>query len=185
MSDQPPGPGPAHGPPPPWTQPSWAQPGPGYGAGYGGYGPPPGPVGPGGTYDRPPLGWVATPWGPRWRGPVGRPQNTGMAILLTIVTCGIWQYVWTYRTHDDLQRYRGEGIGATVGLILSIFVGIAIFFTVPMEIEKMYQEEGLASPVRTTDGLWCLLPLAGPIIWFCKVQDALAAFWIARGAPPA
>jgi hypothetical protein len=58
-------------------------------------------------------------------------------------------------------------------------------FTVPMEIEQMYQEEDLPSPVSTMDGLWFLLPIIGNFIWYSKVQRALNDFWVARGAVPA
>lgn len=123
-----------------------------------------------------------TPWGPRWRGPVGRPRSIGLTILLTILTCGIWQIVWSYQTHEDLERYRGEGIGATIALILAIFASIAVMFTVPMEIEKLYREEGLEPPFTTLIGLWGLLPLIGNVVWYLQVQKALNDFWIARGA---
>ena len=184
-------------PPTPWNQPvppdaagPAGPPGP-YGAGWaddGGYLRPPSaadqtrlPPYPG----QPALGWVATPWGPRWRGPVGKARPAGVTILLSIITCGIWTYAWSYQNHDELQRYRGEGLGGPVALILAIFVNVAIMFTVPMEIEKMYQEEGLPSPVTTTIGLWFLLPIIGNFVWYFKVQEALNDFWVARGAVPA
>lgn len=168
--------------PPPGAQPPGGQAPPGQGAPPPGSGPPPGlAVPPGST----PLGWVNTPIGPRWRGPVGRARPIGVTILLTIVTCGVWAIVWSYQNHDELQRYRGDGLGGAVAIILAIFVSPAIMFTVPMEIEKMYQEEGQESPVTTLWGLWFLLPIIGNIIWYVKVQDALNDFWVARGAEPA
>lgn len=108
-----------------------------------------------------------------------------MTILLSIVTCGIWTIWWSYETHDELYRYRGEGIGSTIAVTLAIFASVAIMFTVPMEIEKMYQEEGLQPPFSTLIGLWCLLPLIGNIIWYVQVQEALNSFWVSRGATPA
>lgn len=108
-----------------------------------------------------------------------------MTILLSIITCGIWTWVWSYQNHEELQRYRSDGLGGAVGLILAIFASIAVMFTIPMEIEQMYQEEGLQSPVSTMDGLWGLLPIVGNIVWYVKVQRALNDFWVARGAQPA
>jgi hypothetical protein len=55
------------------------------------------------------------------------------------------------RTHDDLQKYDGDGLGGVVGLILGLLVQAAVLFTIPNEIEKMYQREGHQSPVTT---LW-------------------------------
>ncbi|CAN5443988.1 hypothetical protein BH10ACT1_BH10ACT1_15530 [soil metagenome] len=133
----------------------------------------------------PKLGWVATPWGPRWRGPVGAPKSAGTTVLLSIITCGIWTYVWSYQTHEDLKRYRGDGLGGGIALVIAFVLHVGIMFSVPMEVEQMYQEEGLASPVKTLDGLWFLLPIIGNFIWYFKVQAALNDFWVARGAAPA
>lgn len=176
---------PTAGPPPATGYPPGPGQQPGYPPGPGGYPPaegqPPQPPYPG----QPPLGWVPTPWGPRYRGPIGKARPAGTTVLLSIITCGIWTYVWSYQNHDELQRYRGDGLGGPVGLLLAIFVSAAVMFTIPMEIEKMYQEEGLPSPVATTLGLWFLLPIIGNFIWYFEVQDALNGFWVARGAAPA
>lgn len=106
-------------------------------------------------------------------------------ILLFIVTCGIWGAAWAYRTHDDLQKHNGEGIGGVVALVLGLVAGIVLWFTVPMEIEKTYARNGWASPVKTIDGLWMLVPLAGPFIWYPKMQAALNGYWISQGSRPA
>ena len=106
-------------------------------------------------------------------------------ILLYIVTCGVWGAAWAYRTHDDLQKHNGEGLGGIVGLLLGLFVGIAICFTVPMELEKAYNRNGWPSPVKATDGLWILIPFAGPFIWYPKIQNALNAYWVSQGSQPA
>ena len=37
--------------------------------------------------------------------------------------------------------------------------------------------------MRGIYGLWVLLPLIGPIIWFVQVQGALNEFWRSVGAP--
>jgi hypothetical protein len=49
----------------------------------------------------------------------------------------------------------------------------------------MYEDlDGQSSPVRGITGLWILLPLAGPFVWFIKVQGALNRYWESKGAPP-
>ena len=55
-------------------------------------------------------------------------------------------------------------------------------FTVPNEIEKMYQRDGRQSPVSTLWGLWFLLPVIGQFIWYLNVQRALNEFWASKGA---
>ncbi len=106
-------------------------------------------------------------------------------ILLYIVTCSVWAAAWAYRTHEDLQRHNGEGIGGGVGMVLGLFADVAVGFTVPMELEKAYHRNGWPSPVKATDGLWLFLPIAGQFIWYTKVQAALNAYWISQGSRPA
>jgi len=144
--------------------------------------PPPGGPAPAGYQGAPPPGaWQ----GPRPRGPIGEARSVGMTILLTIVTCGIWSILWSYWNHEELKRYRGDGIGGVVALIVAIIFSPIIMFTIPMEIELMYREEGMEPPVTTIWGLWFLLPLIGNIIWYLKCQEALNDFWVAHGAQPA
>jgi hypothetical protein len=111
--------------------------------------------------------------------------NTGLNILLAIVTCGIWTWVWTFRAGDDLKRYNGDGLGGVLQLVLVILLAPIVWFTIPNEIEKMYQRDGRESPVSTLWGLWFLLPLVGPFIWYPKVQRALNDFWLSKGSSPA
>jgi Domain of unknown function (DUF4234) len=111
--------------------------------------------------------------------------NPGLNILLYIVTCGIWGIFWSYRTHDDLQKHNGDGLGGGVAAVLAVFVSPAIMFTVPMEMEKAYQRRGWQSPESAMLGLWFLLPIIGQFIWYLKVQRGLNAYWQAMGSRPA
>ena len=109
----------------------------------------------------------------------------GLNILLTIVTCGIWAIVWSYKTHDDLYKHNGDGINGVIALIIAIFASFVIMFTVPMELEKAYQRRGWQSPESPMLGLWFLLPIIGNFIWYLKIQRALNAYWVAVGSRPA
>jgi hypothetical protein len=109
----------------------------------------------------------------------------GLNILLYIVTCSIWGWVWAYRTHGDLKRYNGDGLGEVPALIICILLSVVIMFTVPNEVEKMYKRDGRESPVSTVWGLWFLLPIVGQFIWYFKVQGALNDFWASKGAKAA
>ncbi len=122
--------------------------------------------------------------------PVGQPPEditglryqTGMTIFLSIITVGVWAAIWTYRTKEDLKRYNGDGLGGVLGVVLYLVFAIVLMFTIPNEIEKMYQRDNRQSPVSTTLGLWFLLPLIGNIIWYVKVQRALNEFWASKGS---
>ncbi|HWG74546.1 MAG TPA: DUF4234 domain-containing protein [Acidimicrobiales bacterium] len=119
-------------------------------------------------------------------GNIGTPTSPGIQILLTIVTFGIWAYVWTYRQHRDIKAYSGEGVGGGLGLVINMFVGIVTPFLLANEVQtKLYARAGQPSPVSTGTGAWVLLPFVGSLVWYLKLQDALNKFWVQRGATPA
>ena len=129
---------------------------------------------------------MQTPGGagaPSARGPIGKPSNLGMTILLSIVTLGIWTFIWTYRQFEDFKKYSGKGLGGTIGVVLGIFVNPVVWFMIPIELKAIYEAEGETSPVEPIWGLWFLLPIVGAFIWYFKVQAAINDFWMRRGAP--
>lgn len=140
--------------------------------------PPPPPPAAGGPAGLPGAGEVPPTLG-------GVFYNTGLNIVLAIVTCGIWTYVWTFRAGEDLKRYNGDGLGGVLQLVLAILLNPVVWFTIPNEIEKMYQRDGRESPVSTLWGLWFLLPIIGAFIWYTKVQRSLNDFWLSKGSSPA
>jgi hypothetical protein len=108
--------------------------------------------------------------------------STGLTILLSIVTLGIWTFLWTYRTSEDLKRYNGDGLGGVLAIVILLLVSPVLMFTIPNEIKNMYERDGRQSPVSAIWGLWFLLPLIGNIVWYVKVQRALNDFWSSKGA---
>ena len=120
------------------------------------------------------------------RGPVGETRSIGLSILWYILTLGIYGIYWVYKTQEEVKRYSGNGIGGILGLVIYIVIWPVTFFVVPSEVRYMYEDlDGGHSPVRGTTGLWILLPIAGFIVWFVKVQGALNRYWESKGASPA
>ena len=173
--------------PSPWAPPpapGAPAPSPGYAA------PPPAPEAapPYGSAPPPPPGYgyaggyAVAPTGP---GPVGRVRGTGISILLTIVTFGIYSWFWWYKTHEEMKRHTGEGLGGGIALVLAIFVGIVMPFLTSDEVGKLYERRGQAKPVTAATGLWYfpgVFILVGPIVWFVKTNGALNAYWGSMGA---
>lgn len=116
------------------------------------------------------------------RGPIGKPRSIGLTILLTIVTFGIWTWVWSYQNGEELKNYRGQGLGGLAYFLITLFISPVTMFLLANEVEQLYVEEGEQPPVTTLWGLWFLLPLIGHIIWYVGVQGAINRFWQARGA---
>jgi Domain of unknown function (DUF4234) len=128
---------------------------------------------------------------PRETRPVGRPRGVGFGILLFVVTLGFYGWYWAFKTHEELKRRTGEGLGGVLGLVVWILLsGVLPFvsaFVIPSEIGAMYRREAQDPPVTGWTGLW-LVPggilVIPAIIWFVKVQGALNRFWTAKGARP-
>jgi hypothetical protein len=116
-------------------------------------------------------------------GPLGNPRGIGFGILIFIVTIGIYGYYWAFVTFEELKlRRNGQGLGGPLALILMLFVSIAIPFIAGSEVGNMYAEDGKEKPVTGNTGWWILIPIAGAIIWFVKLQGALNRYWESQGA---
>ena len=119
------------------------------------------------------------------RGPIGNRRSVGLSILWAVLTIGIYTFIWTYKTQEEIKRYSRNGVGGVIGLVIYILISPVTFFIVPSEVRYMYEDlDGDRSPVRGIYGLWFILPLIGHIVWFVQVQGALNRYWQSKGAPP-
>jgi uncharacterized protein DUF4234 len=129
---------------------------------------------------------MTQPYGAVATAPIGQIRSTGTCILLSIVTLGIYGWVWYYKTHEEMKRHTGEGIGGGIALLLAIFVGIVMPFLSSNEVGKLYERRGQKPPVTALTGLWALLLgwffLVGFIVWFVKTNSALNEYWRSVGA---
>jgi Domain of unknown function (DUF4234) len=119
------------------------------------------------------------------RGPLGHPRGIGFAILIFIVTFGLYSLYWVYQTQEEVKRHSGEGIGGVLGLVVWILVGAISAFVIPSEIGKMYEKDGREAPITGWTGLWLFpggLLIIPAIVWFVKVQGSLNRYWESEGA---
>lgn len=146
------------------------------------YGHPPAPAGPYATQHVEPY---ATHGHLAGRAPVGRIRGTGACIALCIVTLGFYSLYWFYKTHQEMKRHSGEGIGGGIALLLAFFVGIVMPFLTSSEVGNLYRRSGMAQPVSGATGLWYfpgMFILIGPFVWFIKTNSALNSYWRSHGA---
>src|SRR6478609_3976786 len=68
------------------------------------------------------------------RGPVGNTRSIGLSILWAILTLGIYTFIWTYKTQEEVKRYSGNGVGGVIGLVIYILISPVTFFIVPSEV---------------------------------------------------
>jgi hypothetical protein len=115
---------------------------------------------------------------------VGKVRPTGLAMLLFVVTFGIYGLVWWYLVHDEMKRHSGQGIGGLVALILAFFVSPAAAFFTSDEVGKLYERAGQPARVSAVTGLWYfpgIFLVFLPIVWFVKTNGALNDYWRAHG----
>jgi hypothetical protein len=144
----------------------------------------PPPSAPYAAYPTPPPGAAPT-YGYGGTGQVGKVRETGISILLFIVTLGIYGWFWYYNVHKEMKDHSGRGLGGPVALVLAIFVGIVMPYITSSEVGDLYEARGQQKPVSAGTGLWSFpgaLILVGPIIWFVKTNGALNEYWRSLGA---
>ncbi|HEX8769433.1 MAG TPA: DUF4234 domain-containing protein [Acidimicrobiales bacterium] len=113
-------------------------------------------------------------------GPIGEQRSNGKQILWAILTLGIYGVYWVYVNQEEIKVHSNQGVGGVVGAIIFVFVGIVTVFLLPIEIQKMYEQDGKQSPVTAATAFWILL---FGIPWYVKCQNALNEYWASKGAP--
>ena len=113
-------------------------------------------------------------------GPLGQRRGIGFAILLFIITLGIYGLYWAYKTHEEMRQHTGDGLGGVLGLVVWILVTAVSAFVIPSEVGKLYAKGGRQAPITGWTGLW-LFPfgflIIPAIVWFVKVQGSLNRYW--------
>jgi hypothetical protein len=118
-------------------------------------------------------------------GPLGKRRGIGFAILMAIVTLGIYSFYWVYKTQEEVKEHSGIGIGGVLGFVVYLLVSPVTWFLIPSEVGKMFKADGREAPFSGWTGLWLLLPLLGVFVWFFKVQGALNRYWDSKAATTA
>src|SRR5919197_2252971 len=123
-----------------------------------------------------------TPAPPQEGRAIGRQRGVGFAIVMYIVTLGIYGIYWIYKSYEEMRAYRGKGVNGIVGVLLGLIIGTT--FLLPVYVWRMYNEDGNPNnPVSGLTGFWVLVPYVGAFIWLYKIQSALNQFWASKGAP--
>ena len=76
-------------------------------------------------------------------GPPGQERGIGFAIVMTIVTLGIYAIYWVYQSYSELKRHRGEGLNGILGVLLCLVV--VGYFKLPQYVGRMYRAGERAS----------------------------------------
>ncbi len=102
--------------------------------------------------------------------------SLGKHVLLLLFTCGVWMYIWIYKTTKHTNAVKGEDYrNPTNKLLLCLFVPFySIYWTykTAQRIDKMANEKGISSDMST---LCLILAIFVPIIPPILLQDKLNA----------
>ena len=118
-------------------------------------------------------------------GPLGHPRGIAFAIIISIITLGIYTLYWVFKTQDEVKEHSGIGVGGVLGLVIYIVVSPITWFLIPSEVGKMYTADGRTAPFTGWTGLWLLLPPIGMFVWFIKIQGALNRYWESKSGAAA
>ena len=77
-----------------------------------------------------------------------------MCILLLFVTFGIYSLFWYFKTHEEMKRHSGLGMGGGLALLLAFFVGFVMPYLTSSEVGDLYERSGRSKPVSGATGLW-------------------------------
>ncbi len=124
-------------------------------------------------------------YGARPTGQIGATRDTAACIVLCIVTLGIYSLYWFYKTHDEMKRHTGQGLGGGIAFLLAFFVGIVMPYLTSNEVGDLYGRAGQRPPVTWATGLWYfpgIFILIGPFVWFIQTNGALNSYWRSQGA---
>ena len=108
---------------------------------------------------------------------VGNARSIGVCIALAFLTLGLYSFVWTYQTFDELRRSNGRGLGGGAALLLLVVVSPVLVFLAPWQVGEAFIDLGEDPPVTALTGFWWLVPLLGPLVWFVRVQGSLNELW--------
>lgn len=121
-----------------------------------------------------------TPAAPAGDGYIGMAQH----VLLLLLTCGIWLYVWIYRTTGYLNRLEDEEPqNPTTKLLLCMFVPFYFIYWMyknAQRLDKLAAQNGVASDLTT---LCLILAIFVPIIPPILMQDKINAIAAGGGTP--
>jgi uncharacterized protein DUF4234 len=108
--------------------------------------------------------------------PTGHARAVSFVLVMSVITLGIYTLFWMYKSFAEIRRYRQQGVGGLVGLLLALV--IVSIFLLPAYVGRMYKEDGWDDrPISGWAGWWHLLPYVGVLIWMAKIQGNLNRFW--------
>ncbi len=106
-------------------------------------------------------------------------RNIGICILLSVITCGIYTYVWLYQLAEDLKKATGDANATSGGMVVLLSIvtcGIYLWYW-------LYKAGEQVNAAKTTRGvatdsnlsiIYLVLGIFGfSLISLCLIQNEL------------
>ncbi|MBQ5390689.1 MAG: DUF4234 domain-containing protein [Clostridia bacterium] len=109
-------------------------------------------------------------------------RNIAICILLSIVTCGIYLYVWLYQMAEDLKTASGDAnapSGIMVVLLTLVTCGIYVWYWLYKAGEQLNTAKAARGMVTDPNAgiLYIILSVLGlGIVSYCLIQSELNKF---------
>jgi hypothetical protein len=120
---------------------------------------------------------AAAPLDPSVAGGAYKVRSPAAVIIFSVITFGIYALYWYYQIGREMKEYNDSGLGPVANLLLGVFVGIVLVFTIPNDVKVTYDKAGRKTNISALTGFWNLIPFVGWIIWVVKVQSRLNTLW--------
>lgn len=94
--------------------------------------------------------------------------------------------MWSYKTHEEMKRHTGQGLGGGIALLIWFAISPVLAFLHSDEVAKLYARRNQQPPVTGLNGLWFFPGMflfgIGPVVWFVRSNGALNDYWRSLGA---
>ena len=111
----------------------------------------------------------------------GETRNPLLVLVLSIVTCGIYQIVWYFMVSEEINRAAGEKkVDPVIYFLLGLLCFPLIFVGWYKMDETIYElNNGAGLPANRNFVAWLLLCIigVGPLFMIYQVQDQLNKLW--------
>lgn len=126
--------------------------------------------------------------GLRALGPVCEERNIVVWVIVTLVTCGIGNFIWLYNMGCDLNGHGGRerlrpGLDILLTFVTCGLWALYVYYTYAKTLQDIVQEEG----GRTQNDLPVICLLVGffvPLVATALIQNELNQHWRAHGLTP-
>ncbi len=98
-------------------------------------------------------------------------RDVGVNVLLSIVTCGIYFWVWYYKIASDIYRLSGEEDKAGVDLLLSLITcGIYFIYSIYKFAKKLsVLRTKYGMPYKDESSMYLILTVLGYLIGITNI----------------